>query len=163
VVNTHDHFDHTGGLRAFVAEGATIVTHQMNKPYYEKIFNYPHQLVPDKLSQAPKKATFETMTEKKVLTDGNHVIELHHVRNSIHNEGMIMAYLPKEKVLVEADEFNVGQAGAGTPANINPYNVNLAENIERLKLSVDRIIPIHLPNDNRKVTMADLMTAIGKK
>jgi len=165
VINTHAHFDHAGGLRAFVAEGATIVTHQINKAYYEKIFKDPHTLVPDKLSQMnpQPKVKIETMTEKKVMTDGEHTIELYHVQNSTHNEGMLIAYLPRQKVLMEADEFNVGPANAPTPANINPYHTNLLANIERLKLDVDRIIPIHLPNDGRKVMMAELYTAAGKK
>lgn len=164
VINTHAHFDHAGGLRAFVAEGATIVTHKINKPYYEKIFKDPHTLVPDKLSEMnpQPKVKIETVSEKKVMTDGEHTIELYHVQGSTHNEGMIMAYLPKQKVLIEADEFNVGPANAPTPANINPYHTNLLANIERLHLDVDRIIPIHLPGDNRKVTLAELKTAAGK-
>jgi glyoxylase-like metal-dependent hydrolase (beta-lactamase superfamily II) len=165
VINTHAHFDHAGGLRAFVAEGSTIVTHQVNKGYYEKIFKDPHTLVPDKLSQMnpQPKIKIETVTEKKVMTDGAHTIEIYHVQGSTHNEGMLIAYLPKQKVLLEADEFNVGAANAPTPANINPYHTNLLANIERLKLDVDRIIPVHLPNDGRKVTMAELYTAAGKK
>jgi glyoxylase-like metal-dependent hydrolase (beta-lactamase superfamily II) len=164
VINTHAHFDHVGGLRAFVAEGATIVTHKANKSYYEKIFKDPHTLVPDKLSQMnpQPKIKIETMAEKKVMTDGTHTIELYHVDGSTHSEGMIIAYLPKQKVLLEADEFNVGAANAPTPANINPYHTNLLANVERLHLDVDRIIPVHLPGDNRKVTLAELKTAAGK-
>ena len=164
VINTHAHFDHSGGLRAFVAEGATIITYKANKPYYEKIFKYPHTLVPDTLSQkTPQpKVKIETMNEKKVLTDGEHTIELYHLENSTHDLGMIIAYLPKQKVLLEADEFNVGQANAPAPATPNPYHTNLLANIERLHLDVDRIIPVHLPNDNRKVTMTELRTAAGK-
>jgi hypothetical protein len=78
---------------------------------------------------------------------------------------MLMVYLPKQKVLVEADEFNVLASPAPTTpaANPNQYQINLLANIERLKLDVDRIIPIHLPNpETRKVTMTELRLAAGK-
>jgi len=163
VINTHHHFDHSGGLRAYVAEGAIVVTHQINKPYYEKVWANPHTIAPDKLSQNPKKPKFETVAEKKVMTDGNHVIELYHQQNYGHNDGMLLVYLPKEKVLVEADGFNPPpQPLTRTPANISPYTMNLEANIERLKLDVQRIIPIHYPADSRKVMNAELLAAVGK-
>jgi glyoxylase-like metal-dependent hydrolase (beta-lactamase superfamily II) len=163
VVNTHHHFDHSGGLRAFVAEGATVITHQVNRPYYEKLFAAPHTLNPDALARSPRKATFETMTEKKVLTDGNQVIELHHLQGSGHNEGIIVAYLPKQRILVEADAFNPPpQASAPPVLPVSPYTANLIENINRLKLDFDRIVPIHLPADGRKVMRAELLRAVGQ-
>jgi glyoxylase-like metal-dependent hydrolase (beta-lactamase superfamily II) len=163
VVNTHHHFDHSGGLRAFVAEGATVVTHQVNRPYYEKLFAAPHTLNPDSLARAPRKATFDTMTEKKVLTDGNQVIELHHLQGSGHNEGIIVAYLPKQKILVEADAFNPPpQANAPPVLPVSPYTANLIENVNRLKLDFDRIVPIHLPADGRKVMRTELLRAVGQ-
>ena len=163
VVNTHAHFDHAGGLRAFVAEGATVITYQLNKPYYEKVWANPHTLVPDKLAQNPRKPKIETMGEKKVLTDGTHTVELYHMTNFLHNDGIIMAYLPKEKILFEADAFNPpAQPITSTPAMISPFNQTLMANIERLKLDVTRIIPVHYPADNRVTTLAELMKAIGK-
>jgi glyoxylase-like metal-dependent hydrolase (beta-lactamase superfamily II) len=163
VVNTHQHFDHAGGLRTFVAEGATIITHEINKPYYERIFANPHKLNPDKLSQTGKKPSIETMTEKKVLTDGNHVIELHHVKDSGHNQGLVMVYLPKEKVLLQADSYNPpAEPNAPVVTPYSPYNLNLVANIERLKLDVQRIIPVHYPADGRKVTMAELLRVVGR-
>lgn len=165
VINTHAHFDHASGLRPFVAEGATIVTSQANKGFYEKIFNNPHTLVPDRLSQMKPqpKTKVEYVGEKKIMTDGEHTIELHHLLNSMHEDGMLIVYLPKQKVLIEADEFNVpGQVATAPPATINQYQVNLMANIERLKLNVDRIIPIHLPADNRKVSLSELKMSIGK-
>lgn len=164
VVNTHNHFDHSGGLRTFIAEGATIITYQGNKAYYQKIFALPHTLNPDRQSTARKKISVETMADKKVLTDGNHVIELHRLQGSNHNDGLIVAYLPKEKILVEADAFNPpAQANAPPPNPPTANNTNLVENIDRLKLDVETIIPIHYPADSRKVTIAELNRAVGKK
>jgi glyoxylase-like metal-dependent hydrolase (beta-lactamase superfamily II) len=163
VINTHQHFDHSGGLRAYVAEGAIVVTHQINKPYYEKIWANPHTLAPDKLSQNPKKPKFETVADKKVMTDGNHVIEIYHQQDLGHNDGMLLVYLPKEKVLLEADGFNPpAQPLTRTPATISPYTANLQANIERLKLDVERIVPVHYPADNRKVMNKELLIAVGK-
>jgi glyoxylase-like metal-dependent hydrolase (beta-lactamase superfamily II) len=164
VINTHGHFDHAGGLRTFVAEGATIITHQANKGYYEKIFALPHTLNPDKLAQNKAKVNVETIGDKRVLTDGTHTIELYRTQGSLHNEGLVMAYLPKEKLLVEADSFNPpAQADAPPPATVNPANVTLLDNINRLKLDVETIVPVHYPPDGRKVTMAELRRVVGQR
>jgi glyoxylase-like metal-dependent hydrolase (beta-lactamase superfamily II) len=165
VLNTHAHFDHSGGLRAFVAEGATIITNQGNKGFYEKAFANTHNLVPDRLSQMKPqpKTKVEYVGDKKILTDGTHVIEMDRVQGSTHDAFDMTVYLPKQKVFIEADEFNVPNQVATTPAAMpNSYQTNLLANIERLHLDVDRIIPIHLPNDNRKVALSELKMAAGK-
>lgn len=163
VVNTHHHFDHSMGLRTFVAEGVTVVTHNVNKPYFEKLFALPHTLGPDRLQQEKRAPQFETVTEKKVMTDGNRVIELHHLNGSGHNEGLVVAYFPKEKILVEADSYNPPpQPPAAAPPSISPYTANLAEVIDRLKLDVKRVIPVHYPSDNRVVSFAELQKMAGR-
>jgi glyoxylase-like metal-dependent hydrolase (beta-lactamase superfamily II) len=163
-VNTHTHFDHSGGVRAFIAEGATIITQEANKAYYEKIFKNPHTIAPDRLAQNPKKPVFKTVKDHMTITDGTHTIELYHQTNFGHHDGMLLVYLPKEKVLLEADGYNPApRPPTETPATLSPYNQNLADNIARLNLDVQRIIPVHYPADNRKITMSELMLAIGKK
>ena len=163
VVNTHAHFDHSGGLRAFVAEGATIVTHESNRAYFERILAAPHTLNPDKLAQAKKKPSFETMTDKKVLTDGVHTIELYQQQGNFHADGLIFAYLPKEKVLLEADSFNPpADPNFTTPAVINMNSVNLLDNIQRLKLDVQTFVPVHYPPDGRPIGMNELYKFIGR-
>ena len=165
VINTHSHTDHSGGLRPFVAEGATIVTSQVNKGFYESLLKAPHTLVPDKMAamNPQPKIKVEYVGEMKKMTDGEHEIDLYHVQNSMHADDMLMVYLPKQKILIEADEFNVPpQVATQPPATINNYQTNLMANIERLKLDVDRIIPIHLPGDNRKVSFSELKMSVGK-
>jgi glyoxylase-like metal-dependent hydrolase (beta-lactamase superfamily II) len=162
LINTHSHIDHSGGLRGFVAEGSTILTHQVNKAYLEKTLSLPHTLTPDKAQQAGKKPIVEAIGEKKELTDGTHVIELYHLQNFPHHDGMLIAYLPKEKVLLEADGYNPQAATATPPSPPSPFTLSLLDNIQRLKLDVQRIVPVHYPADNRVVTMAELTRWVGR-
>ncbi|MBI3076516.1 MAG: MBL fold metallo-hydrolase [Deltaproteobacteria bacterium] len=158
VVNTHHHFDHAGGIRAFAAEGATIITHEINRPFFERAFAAPRTVSPDRLARSGRKATFETLNDRLVLTDGTRAVEIHHVRGNIHNDGLIMAYLPRERLLIEADAYSPAPPNTPPPARPNPFSVNLYENIERLNLAVDRILPIH----GRMVPLAELRRAIGR-
>src|SRR5919198_2508657 len=157
VVNTHAHFDHSGGLRTYVDEGATIVTHEMNRPYYEQAWRGPHTPNPDRLEQSKKPASYETFTDKHTLTDGQRVIEIDAIQGNGHNDAFAMVYLPAEKILVEVDAYTPAP-DAPPPATPNPFSVNLYENIERLKLDVRQIAALHGP---RLVTMADLRNSIG--
>jgi len=129
----------------------------MNKPYYEKTFAMPRTLNPDKLSQSKKRALIEAVPEKRVLTDGTHTIELYHVPNN-HNEGMLIAYLPKEKILVEADLFTPPAVGTPPPGPPSPYTLSLVENLDRLKLNYEKILPLH----GRLTNKEELMKAAGK-
>src|SRR4030095_17249842 len=56
VVNSHSHFDHSGGLRAAVAEGATIITQEQNKAYLERAFATRSTIAPDALEKSGRKA-----------------------------------------------------------------------------------------------------------
>ncbi|HTH41043.1 MAG TPA: MBL fold metallo-hydrolase [Rhodocyclaceae bacterium] len=159
VVNTHAHFDHSGGLRTFVDAGATIVTTKANQAYYQKTFAAPHTLNPDRLEQSKKPAKFQTFLTKDVLTDGNRDIEIFALAGSAHNDAFAVVYLPWEKILVEADAFTPTAADAPLPASPNPYSVNLYENIQKLKLDVRRIAALHGP---RLVSLEDLKAAIGQ-
>jgi glyoxylase-like metal-dependent hydrolase (beta-lactamase superfamily II) len=162
VVNTHSHVDHSSGLRAAVSEGATILTYQLNKAYLEKTLSIPHTLSPDKAQQNGKKPALEAVAEKKVLTDGSRVVELYHMQNFGHHDGMLLAYFPKEKVLLEADAYNPQAATATPPSPPSPYTVSLLDNVSRLKLDVQRIVPVHYPADNRVVTLAEVTKWVGR-
>jgi glyoxylase-like metal-dependent hydrolase (beta-lactamase superfamily II) len=158
VVNSHHHFDHAGGLGAFVAEGATIITHAVNKPFFEQALAAPRTVSPDKLAQSGKKATIEPLNDKLVLRDATQTVEIYHIADSLHADGLILAYLPTEKLLIEADAYTPAPPDTPPPAQANPFSVNLHDNIGRLQLTVDRILPLH----GRIVPLAELLKAIGK-
>jgi len=157
VVATHHHFDHSGGLRAIAAEGVTVIAHDANKAFLEKALAAPATVSPDRLAKAGKKGTVEGMRDKRVLTDGTRTVELLHLAGNTHHSGLVMAYLPKEKLLVEGDAFTPAPANTPPPPAANPFSVNLAENIKRLNLAVDQVLPLH----GRIVPIAELHRAIG--
>ncbi len=158
VVNSHSHFDHAGGLRTAVADGATVVTQAANVPYYERAFATPNRIAPDRLTQSGRRATFLSVNDKATLSDGARTIDIHRITGSVHNDTFLMVHLPGEKILIEADAYTPLAPNAAAPATPNANNVNLIDNIERLKLVVERIAPLH----GRVVRLAELYTTAGK-
>jgi glyoxylase-like metal-dependent hydrolase (beta-lactamase superfamily II) len=143
VINTHTHFDHAGGLRTFVAEGIPVITHQRNASYFEKAWKQPRTLNPDRLARSPRKARFQTFTDQLLLDDADRPVELHAIAGSGHNDAFAMVYLPKQRILVEADAWTPTPPGAKPPAVVNPLWINLYENVQRLRLDVQTIAPLH--------------------
>ncbi len=155
VMNTHPHSDHTGGLPALVAEGATIVTQRNNQEFLEKALNTPRTLLNDTLARTPRKARVEAVSEKKVYSDGARTIEIYHVAPVPHSNGLLIAYIPREKILFQGD-FSL--PAEGQPAN--DHVKALVPIVERLKLDFDRYINVH--TSAAPQTRADLWKAVGK-
>ncbi|HET6960144.1 MAG TPA: MBL fold metallo-hydrolase [Vicinamibacterales bacterium] len=136
VVTSHHHSDHTGGLRAAVSEGLTVITYKGNTAFYEDAMRRPHTIAPDALSKNPKPLKMVSVDEEQEFKDGTMTVELYHIAGNPHADTLLMAYFPKERILVEADAFSPGSA-------VQPYAANLLENVTKRKLKVDRIVPLH--------------------
>jgi glyoxylase-like metal-dependent hydrolase (beta-lactamase superfamily II) len=147
VVNTHQHFDHAGGLRAYTHIGATIITHWKNLEFYTRDFiNYaPRTLQPDMVSLWPPTElaegyNYETVRENHVLSDGARSLHIYYVNPLRHAEGMLMAYLPNERLLVEADLVDTTSP---LPATLSRDQRSFYNEVAKLKLGVSQIVPIH--------------------
>jgi glyoxylase-like metal-dependent hydrolase (beta-lactamase superfamily II) len=167
VVNTHHHFDHSGGLRTYVhEEGSTIVTYRGNRDFYgQELFSLALQrtLQPDRLALYPPEEAaegyrFETVVEKYTLSDGTRTMDVHHMQALNHADGMLIAYLPKEKIVIEADMYTPPAPGTTPPPPTAAARTFLA-NMQRLKLDVATLVPIHGPT----VSWAEFMTHMERK
>ena len=159
VVTSHHHWDHLGGIRTSINEGATIVTFQSNKAFLERVAKTPHTIAPDLLAASKKPVKVQTVGDKGQLTDGTRTIELYRLTGYEHTGDMMVVYLPKEKLLAEPDAFTPpAQAGGPLIPPAVVFAKSLYDNIQRLKLDVKVITPFH---GNRTTDMAELARAAG--
>ena len=159
VINSHHHFDHSGGLRAVAAEGATVITHEINRAFFDRALAARATIVPDHMATSGKKpAPVEGVRDKRVLTDGTRSVEIHHIAGNTHADGLLMVYLPNERLLTQADAFTPPPANTPPPMPPSPFTLNLVDNLARLGLTVDRLLPLH----GRIVPLADLHQAAGR-
>lgn len=133
---THHHFDHTGGLRAAVAQGLTIVTHKVNEAWFREAVTRRHSMQPDALAQSPRPLKIVTFEDSYTMKDSARELILYHLANSTHGDGILSAYFPRERIWVEVDVWNPG-------AQIQPHARSVADELARRKLQIDRVIPMH--------------------
>ena len=158
VIASHNHFDHTGGLRAFAAEGITVITHEVHRAFFERALAAPASIAPDRLAKSGKKGVVEGVRDRRVLTDGTRTVELRHIVGNGHDDGLLMVYLPAEKLVIEADVFTPLAPNAPPPTPVSPFSVNFADNLTQQGLVVDQILPLH----GRVVPLAELYRTIGR-
>jgi hypothetical protein len=90
-----------------------------------------------------------------VLTDAPPTLQLIDVGPNPHAREMVIAYLPKERVLFQGDLFFVpaNDAPTGPP---QPTTISFAQKVKDLKLGVERIASVH----GRTTTMDELNRAM---
>lgn len=147
LVSSHPHFDHIGGLRTYLHVGATIVAHASNIPFLNRdVLNYePRTMAPDIVSRWPPTEVaegynYEAVQENYVITDNRRIMRVYYVQPLQHVAGMLMAYLPAERIAFEADLFDTHE-----PPRLAqlPAMRTLRNQVERMGLQVETLAPVH--------------------
>jgi glyoxylase-like metal-dependent hydrolase (beta-lactamase superfamily II) len=161
LINSHQHFDHIGGIRTYLHIGATIITQRKNVAFLNHdVLNYrARTLVPDMVTLWPPTEVaegynYESVNENYVLTDGSRIMTIYYVQPLRHAEGMLMAYLPAEKILLQANLFDTHEPPPSAPT---PAMTTLYHEMRLLNLDVATIAPVH----GNPVPLSVFMQAMG--
>jgi len=147
LISSHPHFDHIGGLRTYLHIGATIVAHMANIPFLNRdVLSYePRTVAPDIVSKWPPTEVsegynYEAVQENYVITDNQRILRVYYVQPLQHVAGMLMAYLPAERIAFQADLFDTHEAPRAAQL---PAMRSLANQVARMKLEVETLAPVH--------------------
>ncbi len=149
LVSTHYHFDHMGGIRTYAAEGATIVTSAEDADLYRRVVLAPgmRTLEPDRLSLLPPdkwpQQLLGVVTDKYVISDkGQDEVVVYPMPAFEHVSSMLVAYIPRAKMLINADVYGPPVPGRPMP-RASAGALALYETIQRLGLDVTTQVGIH--------------------
>ena len=142
VWNSHPHGDHTPGIPAVVAEGATVIAHENAVEFFNRALNTPRTLLDDNLARNPRRVRIDSIEDKRVYTDGTRTVEFYHIYPAPHSNALTIAYIPQEKILFQGD-FSVNPAEGGGVQPANDHVRALVPALAKLGIDYERYINVH--------------------
>jgi glyoxylase-like metal-dependent hydrolase (beta-lactamase superfamily II) len=102
LILTHHHMDHTGGMRAFAAEGAAVIVPAPDKAYFENVIKAKHTLEPDGEQKAMKPANVQEVKDSMSIKDDTTEVNLYNIPNP-HVDGMLIVHVVRDNVVWVTD------------------------------------------------------------
>jgi glyoxylase-like metal-dependent hydrolase (beta-lactamase superfamily II) len=140
LILTHHHMDHAGGLRAYAAEGATIVTGKGTAEHFRRVLAAPYTRNPDLPATDLSRTSIVEVADKYVLSDGPRQVQAFVIDNP-HADGMLIGYVSDAKVGFVTDLWSPGVAPL--PDKLNPGLAALVSGVKKAGITPEKFAGGH--------------------
>jgi glyoxylase-like metal-dependent hydrolase (beta-lactamase superfamily II) len=130
LVLTHHHMDHAGGMRAYVAQGATLVVGRGAADHYRKALAAPYLRNPDITGYDLGGTRIIEVADKQVFSDGKREVSAILYENP-HAASTLMGYVEDARIAYVADVYTPGPP---LPAKINPALASVVSAVKKAGL-----------------------------
>jgi glyoxylase-like metal-dependent hydrolase (beta-lactamase superfamily II) len=136
VIVSHHHFDHSGGLRAAVSEGLTIITQRGNAGLFRELVARPARAFPDALAKNPKPIKLTLVDDTLRLKDSSMEVVVYRVMSNSHMADAVLAYVPRHRLVSEGDLVDEGW-------EVVWWGNTYPDTVKYWRLDVDKDLPVH--------------------
>jgi glyoxylase-like metal-dependent hydrolase (beta-lactamase superfamily II) len=136
IIVSHNHFDHTAGLRQAVAEGLTVIQRKGSESQFREMVAHPAPDYPDDLARAPKEMKFIAVDDHLRLSDDTQTVDIYWAQNNGHMADALVAYVPSERLMMEGDLVTAAFDWQHWPDSFRDI-------IAKFKINVERLSPVH--------------------
>ena len=126
---------HIAGIRFWVSQGATVISHRASKAFLEKVIARRWTMAPDTLERNRKKMTFVAVDQD--LTMGGGKLKLTAI-DGIGSEGALMAYLPGDRLLWASDYIQ-------SVTRPTEYTAEVFQAVRRAGFAPEQVAAMHIP------------------
>ncbi len=158
---SHYHPHYTGGLRAAIAAGATIVTTPGNEAFVRHLATLPFKTAPDRLERHPMPVHVTTFVDSIVLGDDrNQLVAYNYGERSMHTDEFVLFWLPRQQLLFETE---MGWSKANGTVRAGRRARGLLTWIAEKHFDVERILQGWPMRDNDAVKMPGELEVLAPK
>lgn len=131
---------HIAGVRYWIGQGATVVSHPASRAFLKRVLNRKWTLQPDVLEQRRAKVRFTFRPVNGSLALAGGAIQLRPI-DGAGSEGAIIAFFAAERFLYAGDYTQ----GGGPDSFAATYAREVAAAVNRAAFTPERFAAMHLP------------------
>ncbi|HEX4025548.1 MAG TPA: MBL fold metallo-hydrolase [Steroidobacteraceae bacterium] len=155
LIISHHHLDHTGGLRAAVAEGLTVITNRgANAAFVRAVTSRPARMFPDLLQTSGRVGLVKIIPvdDKLVLKDATLTVDVLRLVDNNHMADALVAYVPSAHTLSEGDLID-------DTWDASWWGNSYPDTVKYWHLQVNEDLPVH----GRMHSYADVIALMKKQ